>query len=90
MTSLHFNDLRLLAGLDEDCGYTTRDAAENAGLPVGRRATIQWSLAFVHMRKVGLVTTLDNMKPVVWVRTPAGTAELATRAETNQREDARG
>jgi len=90
MTPLLSEDLRLLAALSGPGGFTTREAAVHAGLPVGRAETRKWTAAFVHMQKVGLVTELDPLKPAVWVLTAAGTAELATRAESNQREDARG
>lgn len=70
----------LLAVLDETGGFTTGRASERADHPYCRDNARQRSAAarydFAEMMTEGLVRPIDDLKPIVWVRTKAGTAAL--------------
>lgn len=69
----------LLAVLSEDGGFTTGRAAELAGIGSGHNARTASAFArqkLLGLQALGYVAPMDDLKPVAWQRTPAGTLAL--------------
>jgi hypothetical protein len=79
------DQLRILSALNEVGGSTTGRVASRAHIYFGPNA--RTSSAYVRMMLLrlharGFVTTLDDAKPVCWVRTRLGTAQMNGVAES--------
>lgn len=74
-----FTERRILEFLSEDGGFTTGRVAENfTGYGDNKRQRSGAVRSWLNiLQKRGLVAPMDDLKPVAWVRTPAGTAALA-------------
>lgn len=67
-------DARILAILGTDGGYTTGDVAArcpHGPAPSKRDWTMVVRKRLLALRQQGLVSELDDQKPVCWVRVPA-------------------
>lgn len=72
------HDRKILAALAEDGGFTALVASDRSGLGSGsgrmRSGAMRSWLSLLEAR--GLVAKMDDLKPICWIRTPAGTAFL--------------
>lgn len=72
------HDLKILSALAEDGGFTALAVADRADLGSGngrmRSGAMRSWLSLLEAR--GLVAKMDDLKPICWIRTPAGTAAL--------------
>lgn len=75
------SEIAILRALDESGGFTIRDISRNTSQwrycnfnMHARSGAIKSEL--IDMSKRGLVARLDDLKPVAWVRTAAGTKAL--------------
>lgn len=72
-------DFTILGKLDTQGGCTTRRVSEMPNfnyISNARQRTAAIRSRLVWLKKQGLVTFLDDLKPVCWVRTETGTAAL--------------
>lgn len=72
------NDRKILAALDDIGGFTTACVARRCSAFAGTRPALRSAWIRSHLREMqraGLVTTLDDEKPVCWKLTAAGMAE---------------
>ena len=79
MTTLTDTDATLLGLLSEDGGLTTGRVASGIKRSVfpRRKLSAVVRVALMKLRDRGLVAFRDDQKPVLWVRTRAGTLALA-------------
>jgi len=78
---LSTRDYNILDCLAEDAGFTTRQVALKAWTSHDRRGSANCRLALLWLQREGYVGTLDNQKPVCWVRTRQGSVELKRAVE---------
>ena len=81
MPDLTETERRILSALGEWWGSTTGDVASRVdpvewSLSTGRKFSLGVGKNLKALRDRGLVAHLDNMRPVCWVRTRAGTEAL--------------
>lgn len=72
-------EMAILAALDERGGFTTGKIAKTFESPFKRSVREHSSDVrswLLDMRERGLVSPLDNEKPICWVRTSLGSATL--------------
>ncbi|MCJ2088473.1 hypothetical protein MKK88_21175 [Methylobacterium sp. E-005] len=73
-------DEALLRVLDEKNGYALSCRCIDAGLPHDRRGLAAAHKRMIYLEREELVRRLDDGKPIIWLRTAKGTAEIAARA----------
>lgn len=69
---------QILFLLAEDGGFTTHQVAVNVDNGSGSRHSAQIRQALLSMERDGLVTKMDDQKPVCWLRTKKGTEAFQT------------
>lgn len=72
-------EIRILDALHEDGGFTTGEVAKRTSISFGhstRTSSSYVRLLLLRLQKRGLVSTLDDQKPICWTRTSSGTVEL--------------
>lgn len=68
---------KILAAMAEDGGFTALSIADRSGLPSsgnGRMRSGAMRSWLSLLEGCGLVRKMDDLKPIAWVRTPAGTS----------------
>lgn len=73
------HDEALLRVMEEDSGYTLGRRCQDAGLPSDRRGLAAAHKRMCHLQREGLVRPMDDRKPIIWLRTVKGTAEIEAR-----------
>lgn len=72
-------DVALLRTLSDTNGYTLGQRCKDAGLPSDRRGLANAHARMCHMEREGLVRPMDDHKPIIWLLTAKGEAEIAAR-----------
>ena len=78
--SLDLIDWKILGVVDERAGSTALQVADEAKLSVGLNGRMRSGAARSWLKSLegrGLVAKMDDLKPICWVRTTAGTEALA-------------
>lgn len=78
-TPLAPEDIALLKAIGEASGHALGVVCVEAGLGHRQKGLAAAHRRMLHMELHGLVRRMDDRKPIIWLRTPAGSEELRQR-----------